>query len=164
MRTLLTATAVASLVAVGACAHRNTIPVGTAPEFYRPTVGLRDVKLGGVGLTGGSLEVVLNIYNPNEYQLQSPRVVYRVLVDDHRLAKGIYDSEVSIPSGDSVQVRVPASISYSDLGQAGRSLIGMGAVNYRVIGDIIVDTPSGRLKAPYDRAGTFSSLRPQLPR
>jgi LEA14-like dessication related protein len=161
MRTLLTATALASLVAIGACASANRQP---SVPFYRPTVVLQNVKLNGVGVTGGSLEVTLNIYNPNDYRLGSPRIRYRLLVEDTKVADGEYDSDLVIPAEDSVGMRVPASFSYLRAGQAGRAIMGNGVVNYRVIGEIFVDTPYGRLRSPYDRTGSFSPITAAMKR
>jgi LEA14-like dessication related protein len=128
------------------------------PPFYRPNVSLRDVKLGGVGLTGGSLDVLINVYNPNAYELATPRVAYRVYVDSLPIARGIYDSDVVLVSGDSAKLHIPATIAYTAIGQAGRALLNTGSVNYRVVGNITVGTPYGRYTFPYDRAGWFSSL------
>ena len=33
--------------------------------FAQPVVTLRDVKLQGIGFTGGSFDVILSVYNPN---------------------------------------------------------------------------------------------------
>ena len=46
--------------------------------FENPVVTLRDVKVRGVGLTGGSLDVLLSVYNPNHYRLDATRLTYRV--------------------------------------------------------------------------------------
>ena len=147
----------ALVVVVGiACASGNQR--AALPPFYRPSVSLREVKLAGVGLTGGSLDMLINVYNPNEYGLATPRVVYRVYIDSVFLARGIFDADIMLESQDSVKLRIPASIAYTSLGQAGRALLNTGAVNYRVVGDITVGTPYGRYTFPYDRNGWFSSL------
>jgi LEA14-like dessication related protein len=153
-----------NLIAVALLAGTTTIACRSGgggvprPPFYRPNVSLRDVKLGGVGLTGGSLEVLINVYNPNGYELATPRVAYRVYVDSVPLARGIFDADIVLDSQDSVKLRIPASIPYTAIGQAGRALLNSGSVNYRVVGDITVGTPYGRYTFPYDRAGWFASL------
>ena len=157
MRT--TVVVIAAAAAVISCASGGS---GGAPRppFYRPNVSLRDVRLGSIGLMGGSLDVLINVYNPNEYELATPRVAYRVYVDSLPIARGIFDADIVLDSQDSVKLRIPASIAYTALGQAGRALLNTGSVNYRVVGDITVGTPYGRYTFPYDRAGWFSSLDP----
>lgn len=157
MRAKLVVAAVIITITATACASGKGSGV-VPPPFYRPNVSLRDVKVGGVGITGGSLNVLINVYNPNQYELATPRVAYRVYVDDEPIARGIFDADVVLQSLDSVKLRLPASFTYLALGQAGRALLNTGTVNYRIVGNITVGTPYGRYTFPYDRAGWFSSL------
>ena len=58
---------------------------------------LKDVAVQGVGLTGGNLDVKLNVYNPNGYRLDATRLTYNVLVgDDVQLATGVLDSRFTV--------------------------------------------------------------------
>ncbi|HEU4565274.1 MAG TPA: LEA type 2 family protein [Gemmatimonadaceae bacterium] len=155
MRTLAAAGMAVMLAATGACASSGR---SNPAPFYRPMVSLRDVRPSTVGIGGGTVELVLNVYNPNDYRLVAPRFTYRVLVDSVRVATGVYDADIVIPGDDSVKVRLPAQFTYASARAAGRSLLGSGSVNYRVVGDITVGTPYGRFRAPYDRAGWFSPL------
>ncbi|HUF26993.1 MAG TPA: LEA type 2 family protein [Gemmatimonadaceae bacterium] len=151
---------VAVLLAAGAaCGKRTTTVYSHEPSvpYYRPQVYLRDVAVKSVGLTGGAMDVTMKVYNPNEYELHDPRISYRVFVDGSEVATGIYDPEVVVPDRDSVTVQVPATFGYSGVRRAGRSILGTGTITYRVIGEIIVSTPYGRYRSPFDRVGNFSS-------
>ncbi len=46
--------------------------------FQNPVVNLRSVAVRGLGLTGGTLDVRLGVYNPNHYRLDATRITYRV--------------------------------------------------------------------------------------
>jgi len=50
--------------------------------FQNPVVNLKDVRVLGLGTTGGQLEVHLGVYNPNNYRLDATRLTYRVAVGD----------------------------------------------------------------------------------
>jgi LEA14-like dessication related protein len=137
-----------------------------APEpvpFDQPDVALRTAHIRGVGLTGGAMDIEMRVYNPNDYDLVSPRVSYRILVDGKHVADGLADPDVVVPAHDSATVRLPATFSYGSVGAAGRALIGRGALDYRVLGRMTVGTPYGRFWFPYDRAGQFAVLSAQLP-
>lgn len=170
MRRLVLAAALASATLGLACAsgRRSTASASTSapppPPFYRPVVGLRSVRFAGAGITGGTMDVLLNVYNPNDYRLVSPRVAYRVLVGDTELGRGVYDSDATVLPDDSVTLRVPVTVDYASVGHGARALLGNGTVNYRVLGHIYVDTPYGRLAAPYDRIGRFAPMTATLPR
>lgn len=158
MRKLLLFGASASILAAAACGGSRAPAGPPPPPFYRPTVALREVRVAGFGITGGSLDVVLNVWNPNGYGLQSPRVAYRIMTGKVQLGSGVYDSDIFIDSRDSALVAFPVNFSYLSIGRAGREMLETGSVDYRVLGDIDVDTPYGRWSFPYDRTGRFASL------
>ena len=148
-----------AILAVAPGCGGSRAPAGPPPPpFYRPTVALREVRLAGLGITGGSMDVVLNVWNPNGYGLQSPRVEYRIMTGDIKLGSGVHDSDIFIESRDSALVSFPVNFSYLSIGRAGREMLNSGTVDYRVLGDIDVDTPYGRYTFPYDRNGRFASL------
>ncbi len=159
MRTRIVIAALVLLIAAG-CASRGA----PRPHFYRPSIQLQDVRMAGVGLTGGGMDVVLDVYNPNAYELYSPRVRYRLFVDDVQLATGSYVTDIVVGPRDSARVRVPVTLSYTQLGHASRAVLNRGTLDYRVVGDITVGTPHGRRTASYDRMGRFAPMAVMIPR
>ena len=126
--------------------------------FKEPVVTLRDVKVTGVGLNGGSLDVVLEVENPNGYSLDATRLTYKVLVDTVMFATGVTDSRFTVEGNKTTQIHLPISFTYSGVGQAGRQLLGTGSVNYTVAGDVTVGSPIGNFTVPYSRTGRYSTL------
>jgi LEA14-like dessication related protein len=127
--------------------------------FQQPVVHLQDVKVNGVGLTGGNLDVKLSVYNPNGYRLDATRMTYNVMVGDSvRFATGTVDSRFTVNENDSSTVTIPVSFTYSGIGAAGRQLINTGGVNYRVNGDVTVGTVVGNFTVPYSSTGRFNAL------
>jgi LEA14-like dessication related protein len=129
-----------------------------AGGFKQPVVNFRDLKVEGVGLTGGTLDVILSIYNPNGYKLNATRLTYNLMIDSTALGSGVYGHNFSVRSGDSTIVTLPVTLNYSGLAAAGRQMVGKGSVNYRVTGDVTVSTPVGNFTAPYDQLGRFSAF------
>ena len=126
--------------------------------FKDPVVTFRDLRVQGIGLNGAALDVVLSVYNPNQFRLDATRLSYRLSVDSATLGEGVYDSKFTVPNGDSTIVHLPVSLSYSGLSSAGKQLLGKGTVDYRVSGDVTVGTPLGQFTLPYSRTGRFSNL------
>lgn len=127
--------------------------------FKDPVVHLRDVRVRGVGLTGGSLDVLLSVYNPNHYRLDATRLTYKVNLagDSIMLASGAIDSKFTVNENDSTEVTVPVSFTYAGIGAAGRSLLNTGAVDYHVLGDVTVGSPVGNFTVPYTATGRFTT-------
>lgn len=147
---LIAAVTIAGLAA--ACAT-----LGRA-AFKEPVVALKDVRVNGLGLNGGSLDILLNVYNPNHFNLDATRITYKLFVDTIPLGTGAADSEFTVSQGDTTQVRLPLSFTWSGVGQAASALMRTGTVDYRVVGDLTVGSSLGTFTLPYDRTGHFSSL------
>ena len=144
--------AVVAAAALGGCA---SLGMG---GFKQPLVQFSDVKIRGLGLSGGALDIVLSVYNPNGFDLNATRLTYRLLVEEKDLGSGVLDRAFRVKDRDSTFVSIPMDFTYAGLGAAGRQLLSSGAVNYRVIGDITVNTGIGNFTVPYDQRGRFSSF------
>jgi LEA14-like dessication related protein len=153
MRRLTLGVASAALVLTAGCSALGR------QAFEQPVVQLKDVAVQGLGLTGGTLAVRLNVYNPNGYRLDATRLSYNVRVGDNvDLAAGTLDSQFTVQSGDSTTVVIPVNFTFSGIGAAGRQLLNTGGVAYRVNGDVTVATVVGNFTVPYTSTGRFTAL------
>jgi LEA14-like dessication related protein len=125
--------------------------------FDEPVVSFRDVRINGLGVQGGNLDIVLAVYNPNGYRLDGLKLTYALMVDSAMVGTGAIDGGFQVASKDTTLVRLPVDFTYRGLGAAGTQLLRTGSVLYRVRGDVTVGTPVGNFTRPYDRTGRFSS-------
>jgi LEA14-like dessication related protein len=146
-----------SAVAVVVVASTGCSSLGRA-VFEEPVVTFKDVRINGLGLAGGDLDIMLNVYNPNRFKLDATRLTYRLMVDSVQFGTGAIDQRFVVQEGDSTTVTLPLKFNYAGLGGAARQLLSSGSVNYRVLGDVTVSTPLGNFTRPYDRTGRFSSF------
>jgi LEA14-like dessication related protein len=146
---------VAAMLVAGATAGCATLG---RQVFKEPVVQLSDVRLVAVGMTGGTIDVLLNVYNPNEFRLDATRLTYRLLVDSVQVGQGALDSRFTVQQGDSTLVRLPVSFTYSGLGAVANQLRNQGMLNYRVMGDVTVTTPLGDFTRPYDQQGRYTIM------
>ena len=152
MRRFVLVATVAAAVASTGCQS-----IGQA-VFEEPVVTFKDVRINGLGLAGGDLDIMLNVYNPNKFKLDATRLTYRLMVDSVQFGTGAIDSRFVVQDKDSTTVTLPLKFNYAGLGGAARQLLSSGSVNYRVVGDVTVSTPLGNFTRPYDRTGRFSSF------
>lgn len=127
--------------------------------FREPVVTYKDAVITGLGISGGNLEVVLSVYNPNSYRLDGTGLTYRINVDSVPFGSGNLNERFTVQEGDSTMVRLPLSFSYAGVGQAGRQLIQTGSVQYTVSGEITVGTPLGTFTRPYSGKGRLTTMR-----
>lgn len=147
----------ASLTVLASFGIAGCAALGRA-TFSEPDVRLKEFVVTGLGLTGGSVDVVLSVYNPNGYNLDALKMTYQVDVDSIKLGEGELGERFVVQEKDSSIVRLPVRFTYAGLGAAGRALVTSGTVNYRVRGDFTVGTPLGNFTRPYDRTGRYSSV------
>ncbi|MDB4915724.1 MAG: hypothetical protein JWM95_3368 [Gemmatimonadetes bacterium] len=153
MRRLMLGAATAAIALTAGCS------VLGKQAFQQPVVHLQDVRLNGLGVTGGNLDVKLSVYNPNGYRLDATRMTYNVIVGDSvHFATGAIDNRFTVNQNDSSIVTIPVSFTYLGIGTAGRQMINTGGVNYRVTGDIAVGTVVGNYTIPFSSTGRFNAI------
>lgn len=144
------------LLVLGAC----------GPPFRRPEVRFESVRLGSLGLGGGTLYARFNLRNPNGYALESSGFTYAVELHDSvaaaagnaewvPLAEGSYDQTVRIAGKDSTVVELPIAFTFSGLSGALLSLMSRGTFDYRLSGTVALVSPLHR-SIPYRHAGAVS--------
>ena len=141
-----------AVIALAGCA---SLGLGS---FKEPLVHFNDAKIRGLGLSGGSVDVILSVYNPNRFDLNATDLTYKLYVEGNQLGTGRLNNAFKVGTNDSTYVTIPVDFTYAGLGAAGRELLTKGTVNYRVTGDFTVATPIGRFTRPYDQTGRFSSF------
>jgi LEA14-like dessication related protein len=148
------ATAALVAFAVAGCAS-----LGALGGFKEPIVSFKDLRVRGLGLTGGSLDAYLNVYNPNGFRLDATRLSYTVTVgNDAQVGTGVLDSRFTVQNNDSTTVRIPIDFTYAGIGAAARQIMQSGSVPYNVAGDVTVGTPLGNFTVPYSGTGRVSAF------
>lgn len=139
------------------------LPVGACAGAYRqPEIQLEGIRVGGIGLRGGTLYAQVLVTNPNNFDLETRALTYDLEVNDPtdrsqwaRLAQGVIDERVRVERRSSKILEVPVQFRYDDMGGALRQILDTGTFNYRVSGDVRLSEPIGRT-FPFRRTGTVS--------
>ena len=153
MRRLMLSAVVATLATTAGCSMLGR------QAFQQPVVSLQNVRVNGIGMAGGNLDVRLSVYNPNGYRLDATQMTYNLLVGDSvKFAEGTLDSRFTVNGNDSSVVTIPVNFTYTGIGAAGRQLLNTGGVNYRVAGEVRVGTAIGSFNVPYSATGRFNAL------
>lgn len=152
-RKLMLGAVMLAVTGASACAS-----LGALGGFAEPIVTFKDLKVRGLGLTGGSLDAYINVYNPNGFRLDATRLTYDVKVGENELGTGALDSRFTVQDKDSTTVRIPIDFTYSGIGAAARQMMQSGAVPYTITGDVTVATPVGNFTRPFTGTGRFTAF------
>jgi LEA14-like dessication related protein len=140
---------------------------GCLAGYQQPEVRFDGIRLGGLGLRGGTVYAQLHVLNPNRFSLRTDELSYDLElagpgddVDWVRLAQGTFRERIEIEARDSALVEIPIEFAYADLGGAIRSILDRGTLDYRVTGRVRLTDPIDR-SIPYRRTGkvTFSDAQ-----
>jgi LEA14-like dessication related protein len=128
----------------------------------QPEVRVEGMRLGAIGLRGGTLIARVFVSNPNSFAFETRSLTYHLQVADPgngqewiSFAEGTYDERVRVEGRGSTVIEVPIQFRYDHMGGAIRSIMDTGSFNYRVTGDVRLSEPIGRT-FPYRRTGTVS--------
>jgi LEA14-like dessication related protein len=128
----------------------------------QPEVRLEGVRIGGIGLRGGTLIAQVMVTNPNPFHLETSALNYNLQVAHPTeagqwvsFAEGTVDERVRVERRSSKILEVPIQFRYDDVGGAFRSIMETGTFNYRVTGDVRLAEPIART-FPFSRTGLVS--------
>lgn len=127
-----------------------------AGVFEKPDLQFRGIRVNSVGIEGASVDILVDVYNPNSYRLGLERFSYDLAIENVHWGFGETSSPLGVDARNSATVLLPLEVSWSQLGRAGREALRTGSVNYGVSGEMIVGTSLGDVRVPYSRSGRFA--------
>jgi LEA14-like dessication related protein len=126
---------------------------GLPGYFQQPDVNLQRVTVRGVGLTGGTLDLIVGVFNPNKFDLQGTRLQLGLDVEDSHVGDLVYDHAFQAQQGDTTVLTLPLGFTWNGLAGAARTALGTGELPYTLKGQLTVATPIGEQKVPFTHTG-----------
>ena len=142
---------------------------GCSLLFEEPTIRIVDVRLTGVGLTGATAEIGLEIQNPNGFSVTSTGLDYRLSFEGptsdesapeadeapnwQTIVEGSSREVVTVEGEERSLVTIAVPFGYQDLGRAVLSLLDRGELRYRLTGDVMFDAPIGEVRVAFEDIG-----------
>ncbi len=133
----MTRVALAFAVLVSACATLRGL------TFQDPDVSLQEIQITGIGLTGGTFNLVFDVWNPNDYRLRSTRLEVGIDLEDTHFGDALLDRPLDLSPTNHSQVVVPVRFEWAGLGAGAKALLTRRAVGYAITGSVLLDTPLG---------------------
>ncbi len=112
-------------------------------SFKEPDVKLEQINLTGLGLTGGTFELVFDVYNPNDYRIRSTRLEVGIDLEGTHFGDGLVEKPLDLSPANHSQVIVPVRFEWAGLGAGARALLARQTLGYGVAGRVVLDTPVG---------------------
>ena len=133
-----------------------TLLTGCSTLVKEPVVTVKDLNVVSVDGAGAGMELLLNIENPNAFEVRMLGYSYALKVMELPLAKGGVREEIRFPSGAATDLRIPIRISYGDLVEIFRRKPDYDNIPYQLSAGLDLESPLGPLAVPVNRNGTYS--------
>jgi LEA14-like dessication related protein len=135
-------------VAVSGCATLKN-----ALQFQRPDLELQEINVTGLGLSGGTLDLVFDVYNPNQYRLRSTRLEVGLELAGTDFGEALIDKPLDFSPENHSRVVMPVRFTWAGVGAAARSLLQSQELPYGLTGAVLLDTPLGERRVQLRGSG-----------
>ena len=142
----------ALVVSIGACA-------GIGDIFKEPDIQLERAVVRGISLTGGNLDLIVKVDNPNGFTLQGTKLQVGFDVEGQHLGDITYDDEFAVPENGTTTITLPLTFGWAGVGSAVRAALGYGDLPYKMKGQAEIKTPWGRKQVPFTHEGRVPLTR-----
>ena len=129
---------IVAILFLSACATLRSVL-----SFQEPQVELKEINITGMGLSGGTLDLVFDVYNPNDYRLRSTRLEVGLDLEGTHFGDALIDRPLDLSPTNHSRVVMPVRFEWAGVGAAARGLLTRQALKYGVTGAVLLDTPLG---------------------
>jgi LEA14-like dessication related protein len=116
---------------------------GLGNNFREPDIQLDHAVVRGVGLTGGNLDLVVKVENPNNFTLQGTKLQVGIDVEGSHLGDITYDNDFAVSENGETTITLPLRFGWSGVGSAVRAALGYGDLPYKMKGQATLRLPLG---------------------
>ena len=111
--------------------------------FQEPEVSLQEIDIKGIGLTGGTFDLVFDVWNPNDYRLRSTRLEVGIDLEGTHFGDALLDRPLDLSPTNHSRVVMPVRFEWAGLGAGAKALLTRRAVGYAITGRVLLETPLG---------------------
>lgn len=128
-------------------------------NFREPDIQLDRIIVRGIGMTGGNLDLVVKVENPNSFSLQGTRLEVGVDVEGSHLGDVTYDDDFSVTENGTTTLTLPLRFGWTGVGSAVRAALAQGDLPYKMTGQAELRVPWGRTEVPFSHEGRVPLIR-----
>lgn len=116
---------------------------GLGGNFREPQVQLDRAVIRGVGFSGGNLDLVVRVQNPNNFALHADKLQVGLEVEGSHLGDITYEDDFAVSENGETTLILPLRFGWAGVGQAVRAALGYGDLPYKMTGQATLKLPGG---------------------
>jgi len=147
---------------IGCVALVGCATLQQALRFQEPSIHLQEIRVTGLGLSGGTLDLELDVLNPNDFALRTLRMELGIDLEQVHFGDALLESAIELPSQQHTLVTVPVRFEWAGVGAGARGLLTRQAIHYGLTGVATLGTPIGDRRVSIQGSGDvpLRALRP----
>jgi len=122
-------------------------------NFQEPQIELQEINITGMGLSGGTLDLVFDVYNPNDYRLRSTRLEVGLDLEGTHFGDALIDRPLDLSPTNHSRVVMPVRFEWAGVGAAARGILTRQALRYGITGAVLLETPLGDKRVQLQSVG-----------
>ena len=126
-----------ALLVLAACATLGRL------SFREPDVQLQEIDVTGIGLTGGTFDLVFDVYNPNDYRIRSTRLEVGIDLEGTHFGDALLDRPLDLSPTNHSRIVVPVRFEWAGIGAGAKALVTRQSLGYAITGAVLLETPLG---------------------
>jgi len=135
---------------------------GCSLFFTKPSVTFRELKVIDIDSRGMTLALLLNVNNPNSYEIRLDGYNFTMKILDLPLASGEQKAVVQFPGQKATDVLVPMRVTYGNVLDIVMKRPNPTSIPYQLEAGLDIVTPVGTLNFPVTTSGTIAVPRDKL--
>lgn len=139
--------------AIGCAVIGGCATLQQALRFQEPAIHLQEIRVTGLGLSGGTLDLELDVLNPNDFRLRTIRMELGVDLEQVHFGDALLESAIELPAQQHTLVTVPVRFEWAGVGAGARALLDRQAIHYGLTGVATLDTPIGDRRVSLQGSG-----------
>jgi LEA14-like dessication related protein len=127
--------------------------IQSALSFKAPDISLTDITVTGLGLTGGTLDLAFDVYNPNTYRVRSTRMELGLDLEGVHFGNALLERPLDLSPENHSRVIVPVRFEWAGVGAGARAFFQRQEIKYGIDGAVLLDTPIGEQRVGLRASG-----------
>lgn len=127
--------------------------IRAALHFEEPQVALQEINVTGLGMSGGTLDLVFDVYNGNTYRLRSTRLELGLDLEGVHFGDALIDKPLDLSPEQHSRIVVPVRFEWAGVGAGARALLLRQAIKFAIAGAVLVESPLGEKRVGVRTSG-----------
>lgn len=122
-----------------------------------PQVSLRDARLNRLALNGLTVDVFLDVENPNQFALPLEQVDWSLRLFDTHVGAGTSRMDKTLPAQQTTRVRMPITVQFRQTASVARRIVDSRSIPWSLDGTATFRAPTGPIALDFDDGGRWNN-------